>query len=79
MVSGPEKDSDRKVWIRGLALLAWVSWEVLGWGALGTAAGYFMGRALGGAAWLGAVTGALGLAIAFWRIYQASQTLDDEP
>ena len=72
----PRDDAQRRAWMRGLALLAWVSWEVVAWSALGTLAGYFLGKALGGALWIAALTGMLGLAIAFWRIYKASQAMD---
>lgn len=67
--------SDRREWVRGLALLAWISWEVLGWSAIGVGMGYLGHRMLGTPEWAMVLTGAMGLAVAFWRIYKASQQL----
>jgi len=63
--------------IRGVALLAWVAWEIV---AL-TAAGIFLGWAL--YRWVGApllltvVFGLLGLVAAFYRIYCASKNMEN--
>jgi hypothetical protein len=66
---------DKKEWMKGLALLTWVSWEVIAWSGLGTGLGYFAARALGAPTWISLLTGLAGLALAFWRIYKASTKL----
>jgi F0F1-type ATP synthase assembly protein I len=63
---------------RGLALLAWVAWEII---AL-TGAGIFLGWALH--RWIGApllltvAFGLVGLVAAFWRIYRASKNMENQ-
>jgi F0F1-type ATP synthase assembly protein I len=68
-------EQDRKDWIRGLALLAWISGEVLGLTTAGLLLGYFLHRCIGiSQVWM-VVPGALGLAAAFWRISKATGAL----
>ena len=62
---------DRKDWIRGLALLAWISGEVLGLTVFGLLAGYWACRWLGLASVWMILPAALGLAAAFWRLHRA--------
>ncbi|MBU6375338.1 MAG: AtpZ/AtpI family protein [Bdellovibrionales bacterium] len=71
----PKKES-RSEYVRGLALLAWVSWEILALTALGVFTGWSIHRWLGGSLLLTLVFGVLGLSLAFYRIYLATKKLE---
>jgi len=66
----------RSEYLKGLALLAWISWEIIGLTGLGVFAGWAFHRWLGGPILLTVLLGVLGLAAAFYRIYLATKRLE---
>lgn len=60
-------------YLRGLALLVWVSWEIVALTSAGILLGWGLHRWLGTPLLLSAVFGLVGLSVAFFRIFKASQ------
>ncbi len=67
---------DRKDWVRGLALLAWISGEILGLTGAGLLLGYWITQAVGASPFWSILPALSGLALAFFRIYKAAQALE---
>jgi hypothetical protein len=63
--------------VRGLALLAWVAWEIVAMTGAGVALGWVLHRWMGVPLILTVVFGMLGLVAAFRRIYLASKKLEN--
>ena len=64
--------------LRGLALLAWVSWEIVALTSLGVLAGWALNRWLRAPLLLAAVFGLLGMSLAFYRIFRAIKKLENQ-
>ncbi len=63
--------------VRGLALLAWIAWEMIALTGAGVALGWALYRWIGAPMILTIVFGMLGLVAAFRRIYLASKKLEN--
>ena len=64
--------------VRGVALLAWIAWEIVVMTGAGVAAGWALYRWIGAPMILTIVFGMLGLVAAFRRIYLASKKLETQ-
>ena len=74
MVAGTNMKRERKEHsdlARGLALLAWIAWEIVGLTAAGIALGWALTRWWGLPQILSALFGLAGLIAAFFRIHRA--------
>lgn len=67
---------EQNEYMKGLALLAWISGEILALTGLGLAAGWALHQWMGAPPLISLVLGMLGLGLAFWRIYRASKKLE---
>jgi hypothetical protein len=70
---------DRKNWIRSLGLFTYIIGDLLVCTGLGIGAGYWAWKHWGAPFWVIMLTSMIGLGLAFYRLYRASQLGDDNP
>jgi F0F1-type ATP synthase assembly protein I len=73
----PNQNGNSSVYLRGLALLFWVSWEIVALTSAGVLLGWGLHRWLGTPLLLSVVFGLIGLSAAFYRIFKASQKSEE--
>jgi len=52
---GPKEQNERNEWMQGLALLAWISWEVVLWSGTGLLLGYWVAGKIGAPGWIAVI------------------------
>jgi hypothetical protein len=68
---------DRKNWIKSMALFTYILGDLLVCSGLGIGSGYWAWKHWGAPFWVIIPTSMIGLGLAFYRLYRASQLGDD--